>query len=290
MKRNVNLARLGLLIVAIIWGSGFVASALALQMFTTNQILALRFTIAFVISLIIFWKDLKSITKENIKYGLIIGIFLFLAFMFQTLGLEHTTASKNAFLTAINIVIVPFLSYFILKEKIKKQEILGSVIALIGIALISFDGNAIGNLNKGDILTLVCAAFFALQIFYTDHYVKNTKPGIIMIGQMGMAALLSWIYVAISKDFLFDVSMKKLYPVLYLGIVSTMVAYGIQTWSQKMVDSTESAIILSTEAFFGMLASIVLLGEEVSSYLYIAGILIFTGILIVQIKPKSKES
>lgn len=286
MKRNVNLARLGLLVVAIIWGSGFVASALALQKFTTNQILAFRFTIAFVISLIVYWKDLKLITKNNIKSGLIIGVFLFLAFMFQTLGLEHTTASKNAFLTAVNIIVVPFLSYFILKEKIKKQEILGSIIALMGIALISFDGKAIGNLNRGDLLTLVCALFFALQIFYTDHYVKNVNPGIIMIGQMGMAAALSWIYVAISKDFSFDMSISNLTPVLYLGIVSTMVAYGIQTWSQKLVDSTESAIILSTEAFFGMLSSIIILGEVVSKYLYIAGILIFAGILIVQIKPR----
>lgn len=288
MNKNVNIGRLGLILVAIIWGSGFVASALALEKFSTNQILAMRFSIAFLTSVVIYYKDLKYITKENIKEGGIIGIFLFLAFMFQTIGLKYTTASKNAFLTSVNIVIVPFLSFIILRKKIKKQEVIGAIVTLIGIALISFDGEDLGVINKGDLLTLVCAIFFALQIFYTDYYVKNTKPGIIMIGQMGMAAILSWIFVFMSQELDFNMSIQNISPVLYLGFISTMLAYGIQTWSQKQVNSTESAIILSTEAFFGMIASVLILHEAISNNLYIAGILIFIGVLIVQIKPKSK--
>lgn len=279
--------RIGLILVAIIWGSGFAASALALESFNTNQILAMRFTIAFLICLLVYKKDLKLINFDVLKKGIIIGIFLFLAFMFQTIGLKYTTASKNAFLTAVNIVIVPFLSFLILRKKVKKQEFLGALITLFGIALLSFDSSEIGGINKGDVLTLVCAIFFALQIFYTDFHVKNVNPGIIMVGQMGTAAILSWILVIINNEIKMDITFDNIKPILYLGVISTMVAYGIQTWAQKRVSSTEAAVILSTEAFFGMLSSVIILKENLSISLVFAAILIFAGVIIVQYKPKS---
>lgn len=280
--------RIGLILVAIIWGSGFAASALALESFNTNQILAMRFTIAFLISLLVYKKDLKLINFDVLKKGIIIGIFLFLAFMFQTIGLKYTTASKNAFLTAVNIVIVPFLSFLILRKKVKKQEFLGALITLFGIALLSFDSSGIGGINKGDVLTLVCAIFFALQIFYTDFHVKDVNPGIIMVGQMGTAAILSWILVIINNEIKMDITFDNIKPILYLGVISTMVAYGIQTWAQKRVSSTEAAVILSTEAFFGMLASVIILNEKLSIGTIIAAILIFAGVIIVQYKPNDK--
>lgn len=280
--------RIGLLIVAIIWGSGFVASAIALDSFAPTQILALRFTLAFVLSLLIFWKDIKTIEIPEIKKGGAIGLFLFLAFFFQTVGLQYTTASKNAFLTATNIVIVPFLSWLILRKKVSRNSIIGALVTLAGIGFLSGDGFALNSINLGDVLTLVCAVFFALQIFYTDFFVKDIKPGVIMITQMGTAALLSWITVLLTNETSFAINKDSILPILYLGIVSTLVAYGIQTWSQKSVGSSESAVILSTEAFFGMIASVIILNEIITSSMIIGAVLIFAGILIVEIKPKRK--
>lgn len=215
--------RIGLILVAIIWGSGFAASALALESFNTNQILAMRFTIAFLICLLVYKNDLKLISFRVLKKGIIIGIFLFLAFMFQTVGLKHTTASKNAFLTAVNIVIVPFLSFIILGKKVEKQELLGALVTLFGIALLSFDSSGIGGINKGDILTLVCAVFFALQIFYTDFHVKDVNPGIIMIGQMGTAAFLSWILVIINNDIKMGLTIVLIKPKYNIGLILSIV-------------------------------------------------------------------
>ncbi|MBF6626350.1 DMT family transporter [Aerococcaceae bacterium zg-BR9] len=285
MRRN--LGKLALLIVAIIWGSGFAASALALENFSTYQVLALRFSLAFVVCLIVYCKDLKNMRRVDIKKGMIIGVFLFCAFLLQTLGLERTTASKNAFLTAINIIIVPFLSRIILNEKIRTQTLLGTVMAFIGIALLSIDVRHLQNLfnfNLGDVLTLICAIFFALQIFYTDYYVRDVSTSTIMVFQMGVAALLSWITVFSTHQNNIVLTNENIWPIVYLGLVSTMIAYGLQTWAQRYTSSSETAVILSTEAFFGMLASIIILQESVTISMMIGAIFIFVGIICVELR------
>src|SRR5699024_144539 len=287
------MGRLGLLVVAIVWGSGFVASAMALDYFTPYQILSLRFTLAFIGSLVIYGRNLRTVEFKEIKKGIVIGVFLFLAFLFQTVGLQYTTASKNAFLTAVNIVIVPFLSWIILKYKTPKKVYVGALITLVGIGFLSFDGSGLGlnGLNRGDILTLICAVFFALQIFYTDFYVKDTEPGVIMVAQMGMASLLSWITILFNSQTNFNISIESILPILYLGLVSTLVAYGLQTWAQKFVESAQSAVILATEAFFGMAASAIILDEYITKNMLIGALLIFIGIITVEVKPrKTKQS
>lgn len=281
-----NLGRIALIAVAIIWGSGFVASALALDFYSPYQILALRLSIAFVISLAVYYKDLQSAKNHDFMKGSIIGVFLFFAFLFQTIGLQYTTASKNAFFTAINVVIVPFLSWILMRERIDKKSILGALVSLLGVTLLSVDINNLQNLinfNKGDILTIVCAIFFALQIFYTSHFVKETRSSIIMIAQMGTASLLSWIFVLLTRQIDFVLTIQSLLPILYLGLISTMVAYGLQTWAQNYTTSMETAIILSTEALFGMIASAIILGEAITFPMIIGGALLFLGILVVEI-------
>lgn len=278
--------RIGLLIVAIIWGNGFVASALALDYFTVYQILALRFSLAFVTALVIYFRHLKKMTFEDVKRGGIIGAFLFFAFLFQTIGLQYTTASKNAFLTAVNIVIVPFLSWLILRDRVPKNAYIGAAVTLVGIGFLSMDGSVLTGVNKGDLFTLICAIFFGLQIFYTDYYVKDIEPGIIMISQMGMAALLSWITVIFTGQQQITITLEAMMPILYLGLVSTLIAYGIQTWAQKRTSSTQAAVVLSTEAFFGMLSSVIILSERITTSMLIGAVLIFMGVLIVEINPK----
>lgn len=283
--KNIS-GKIGLLVVAMIWGSGFVASSMALNYFTPFQTIALRFTLAFIASIIIFYKDLIGTEISDIRKGSTIGIFLFFAFLFQTVGLQYTTASNNAFLTAVNIVIVPFLSWIILKEKVPTKGLIGAVVTLIGISFLSLDFSNVTTINKGDLFTLICAVFFALQIFYTDYYVRNIKTGVIMSAQMGMASLLSWTAVFFSKQTSMIITIDSIKPILYLGLISTMLAYGIQTWSQRRTTSTETAVILSTEAFFGMIASVIMLDEKITLPMIIGAVLIFMGILIVEVKPR----
>lgn len=281
------MGRLALVFVAIIWGNGFPATALALNYYNPYQILALRFTLAFILLVGVFHQKLREMKLEDVRKGAKIGLFLFTAFYFQTVGLQYTTASKNAFLTAVNIVIVPFLSLIILKERVSKRTFIGAFVTLIGIMFLSFDFSSLDSLlkvNIGDILTLVCAFFFALQIFYTDYFVKEVDVAVIMIAQMGVATLLSWGMVFLTHSTAMTMTKESIIPIIYLGIFSTMVAFGIQTWAQKRTTSSEAALILSTESFFGMIASVFWLGEQLSSSLVLGAILIFAGIIMVETK------
>ncbi len=283
---NKYLGKIGLVIVAVIWGSGFVASALALEDYSPYQILALRFTLAFVVWLIINMRNLKRFSVTTMWRGSLLGVFLFLAFAFQTVGLQYTTPSKNAFLTAVNVVIVPLLGYLIFKKKLQFKNIIGSFVTLIGIALLSLT-SSLGSVNLGDILTLICAVFFALQIFSTDYFVKQEEIWALMLLQMGVAALLSWITLFVTNGNIPTLQLTTMLPILYLGLVSTLLAYFIQTLSQKKTTSSEAAIILSTEAFFGMISSVIILHEQISINMFFGAVLIFIGILIVELEIKS---
>ncbi len=282
---NKHIGKLGLILVAIIWGSGFVASALALESYSAYQILAIRFTIAFLVLLVLNVKRLKELKKKTIQRGSLLGVFLFLAFAFQTVGLQYTTPSKNAFLTAVNVVIVPFLAFLLLKKKVPFKSIVGSFVTLGGIALLSLN-SSIGSFNVGDLLTLICAIFFALQIFVTDLFIEKEETWSLMLLQMGSAALLSWVTLFSTGESVPVIEIKTIMPALYLGLISTLLAYFLQTISQKYTTSSQAAIILSTEAFFGMLSSVIILGEKISVNMLLGAVFIFIGILIVELEFK----
>lgn len=282
-----NISKSALFLVAIIWGTGFVASSIALETLTPNEILVIRFSLAFVVLLLLNLSRLKQMKKVEILKGSLVGFFLYLGFYFQTVGLQYTTPSKNAFLTAVNIVIVPFLALIVLREKLSYKTFAGAGVTLLGIGFISLE-SGFQQMNQGDLLTLVCAFFFALQIFSTDIFAKEIKTWSLMLSQMGTASLLAWVSFLFSKDrfTLFhqaNFTLTTLYPVLYLSLISTLLAYFLQTWAQRKTTSTETAVILSTEAFFGMLASVLLLNEQITVTLLIGALLIFTGILIVEV-------
>lgn len=285
-KRRVG--QLGLIIVAIIWGNGFVASAMALDYFNPFQILAMRFTLAFGVLLLFNVKLLKGLKKATIIKSSFLGIILYLAFLFQTVGLQYTTPSRNAFLTAVNVVIVPFLGLLIFRKKIPVRGLMGALVSFIGIGFISLDKN-LTSLNQGDLLTLVCAVFFALHIFFTDVIVKEEEAWAITLIQMGGASVCSLVMLVFNPGTLPKLTGSALLPVLYLGLISTLLAYFLQTNSQKYTTSSETAVILSTEAFFGMIGSVLLLSEVVTFKMIIGAILIFLGILVVELKPKAQS-
>lgn len=276
------IGEIGLSVVAIIWGSGFVASAVSLEHFTPYQILAIRFLIGIILLILVFFKKLKNIKKSTLIKGSIIGIFLYLAFALQTVGLVYTTPSKNAFLTAVNVVIVPFIAFFIFKRKMDKFELLGAMLAISGVGILSLKLS--GGVNFGDFLTLLCAVAFAFHIFFTAQFVKDEDPILLTLVQMGAATLLGFIVVLFKGEMTFTANVEGVSAVVYLGVFSTTIAFLLQTVAQKYTSETKAAIILSTEAFWGMVFSIIILSEVLTGKMVIGAILILAAIIISETK------
>ena len=270
---------IGLVTVTIIWGGGFVASDIALKTLAPFQIMFLRFLIGAICMGVLAKKELKTITKDEILCGFLLGAALFTGFALQIVGLQYTTASKNAFLTATNVVMVPFIAFILERKKIELKSIAGAILALTGFSI-----------GLGDSLTLGCAIGFAFQIYLTGKYVHRIRPAILNFMQMLSACILSFIGLLLSgKINLEGISSSGWLAMLYLGVVSTTLCYFLQTWAQKHVDETKSAIILSMEAVFGTVFSVILLQEEVTSRMILGSITILLAVLISELSIKKKE-
>ena len=280
MKKTLGV--IGLIIVTIIWGGGFVASDIALNELSPFEIMSYRFLIASILMGIFAWKNLKTISKDEIIYGSILGVALFSGFALQIIGLKYTTPSNNAFLTATNVVMVPFIAYIIGRKKLNKADITGSFTALIGVGVLSLQSNF--SLGTGDILTLFCALGFAFQIYLTGIFGKKIRPSILNFLQMFTAFCLSVIGLLFSGSINLSLSTQGISAIIYLGVVSTAICYFLQTAAQKHVDETKSAIILSMEAVFGTLFSIILLGEKPTLKMVIGGIMILSAVLMSELQ------
>jgi drug/metabolite transporter (DMT)-like permease len=274
---------IGLLLVSLIWGSGFVATQLGLKNgLTPFQLMTGRFFIGALLISVIFFKKVKSINKNDIIAGIMLGAFLFTAFSFQTFGLKYTTSAKSAFLTAANVVMVPFVGCILYRRKVDKVGIISSLIALIGIGVISL--NSSFSISFGDSLTLICAIGFAMHIFFTSEFTKKHDPVILTCVQMVTAFLLSLILQILVGEINTPVNKLTISSVLFLGVFNTTLCFLGQTICQTKVDGTKTAILLSTEAIFGMIFSIIIANEVITLKMIIGSILIFTAIICAETK------
>lgn len=276
-----------LLVTALVWGSGFVVSAIALEQLTPFQVLAGRFLIAAIILSILFNKRFKTFTKNTIWQGVLLGVFLYIGFALQTYGLEHTTPSKNAFLTAINVIIVPLIGYLIYKRKIDRHELLGSILTIIGIGFLSLQDSF--TINIGDFLSILCAFAFAFSIYYTSVFVQKEDAISLTIIQFITTAILSVLGMTVVGEIPTSIDTQSIYAVIYLGIFSTTLAYVFQNIGQKYTTATRAAIILSLEAFFGTILSVLILKEVLTTKMIIGAVLIMVAILIAELKPTLRK-
>lgn len=282
----------GLILVTVIWGGGFVASDMALESMKPFQIMMGRFLLASVLMGVISRGQRKSEEKLKdragaIKVGVLMGVTLFMGFAFQIIGLQYTTPSKNAFLTALNVVIVPFIAFVILKKKIGAKGIVGAVMSVLGVALLSLNGNF--TVSLGDGLTLFCAVGFAFQIFFTSEFVKKYPASVLNTVQMFTAFVLSAISLMIFGENDFHVTTQGWLSVLYLGVVSTTICYLLQTACQKYIDETKAAIILSMESVFGTIFSILILHEVVTVRMVIGCAVILAAVIISNMSETSEK-
>lgn len=272
------LAIAGLIAVTVIWGGGFVASDMALESLRPFQIMTIRFLLASFLMGTASIRKLKGMKSGEIRAGILMGAALFMGFAFQIVGLQYTTPSKNAFLTALNVVMVPFIAFVILKKKVGARSIAGTVMAIVGVGLLSLEKNL--TLGIGDALTLVCAAGFAFQIFFTSEFVKKYRAVALNFVQMLTAVLLSFVSLFLFQETEFHVTAKGWLSVLYLGVISTALCYLLQTASQKYVDETKAAIILSMESVFGTLFSILILHEQVTLRMVCGCVIILAAVIV----------
>ena len=277
-------AKLALLLATLIWGSSFIIMKDALDDITTYYLLAIRFTGAFVLLGIVFWKKWKHINKDVIIAGFIMGTALIAAYAFQTFGLMDTTPGKNAFLTAGYCILVPFLFWGIAGTRPDKFNVIAAVMCIVGIGLVALDDNL--SVGRGDLLTLVCCVFYALHIVVSAKFTRTMDVMLLTIGQFFFAALWSWVLAFLFEPPLIISEMStEIWMVLgYLCVFATAGALGLQTFGLKYTSPSAGALILSLESVFGVIFSILVGAEEVTVRLLIGFAVIFFAIVVSETK------
>ncbi|MBI4481744.1 MAG: DMT family transporter [Acidobacteria bacterium] len=272
-------ADLVLALVAFIWGLSFVVVKLALEEFPPLLFLSLRLTLASAILALYFRRRWRELDGHSLKYGSLIGLFLFLGFALQTLGLKGTTPSKSAFITSFSILLVPLLGWFLFRLLPSVQTALGVSLALVGMFLLTYPTGQ-GSFNRGDVLTLGCAGAFALHILAIGHFTRKASFAHLAVVQIASAAVFSWAVWPFSGGFPAEPTVRGWASLLFAGILATALAFFLQNWAQQFVSATRTGLMLSLEPIFAALVSFAWYGERLPPRGFLGGALIVAGILL----------
>ena len=288
-KENSVLAKFAtplIILATIIWGSSFVVMKNSVDVLPTFWLLAIRFSFAALVLAIVFIKRWKVLDKQYLIGGTVMGFCLFVAYAFQTFGLEETTPGKNAFFTAVYCVIVPFLYWVIARRRPDKFNVLAAFLCIAGIALVSVTGDNATAFNIGDVLTLIGGFFFACHIVAVAKYSEGRDIFILTTLQFASFAVFSWIGVLVTRPPLdvavFDQSMVL--GLAYLVIFSSCGALLFQNIGQKYTAPATAAVLLSLEAPFGVLFSILLADERPTPLMFLGFALIFLAVVCSETK------
>ena len=285
--RKQLLADLSLLAVVLVWGYTFVAIKNALAGITPFNFIAMRFIIAFIILIAVFRKRLSAINKYTILRGGVVGVFLFFAYAFQTVGLKYTSASNAGFITGFSVVLVPVFSAIILKVKPSIESTMGVVCAIAGLFFLSYNEGYV--INKGDILVFFCALAVAFHILSVGYYTKKTDSILLTIVQVGVVTILSVIAALIFEEPVMPRSTVVWQAIIITSIFATVGAYLVQNIMQRFTSSTHTALIFSGEPVFAGIFGYFLLGERLSSWSVLGCALILAGMIISELRISGRD-
>ena len=279
-----KLAKPMLFSAALIWGTSFFIMKNALDSLPVYALLAIRFTAGAVLLSIVCAKKWKNFTVDYLWRGAIVGGFLFTAYTVQTFGLSLTTPSKNAFLTAVYCVLVPFFTWMVVHRRPDRYNIAAAILCVAGVGLVSL--NEALTINIGDLLTLLCAVFYAAHIVAVEKLSPGKDIYLITVFQFVFAAVYSWIFSLTTEVFpaqaLRDPAVFL--PLAYLCVMATTVALLFQNVGQIWSDPASASVILSLESVFGVMFSVVCYGDEVSLKMLCGFAIIFVAVICSETK------
>lgn len=293
-----SLADLGLLLIGILWGLGFIFVKIGLNSgVSPYTMLAIRFLCSFIILYFILRKKVSKFSLEELKITVIIGFFQYIGYLLQTLGTDKTTASNTAIFTALNVIIVPYIFWVLNKQKPDFYSFLSSIICLFGVFVMSFDGEItwsnlmkLANLNRGDRMVIGSAFFFALQIAFTGYYSKKIQPLKLTLSQLFLPGMI-FTFDMINKVGMIEsinqlrtLSTMGILAVVYVTIFSTSIPVLLQSYCQKYTTSTKASILLSTESIFAMFFAYFLINEALTRQVLLGAFFIFLAVIISESK------
>jgi drug/metabolite transporter (DMT)-like permease len=300
MKKYIG--EIALFSITIFWGVTFPIIKLALNDISPMLFIGFRFSLAALLLLPFLWKPLVESSKDLIKAGLFLGLLYFIGFATQTVGLQYTSATKSGFITGTFVIFIPILQLILERRTPGRGNILGIILVLIGLILLSSKGLTVvdilhelgSNFNLGDLLTLICAIFYALYVVYIDIITKKFDYRALIILQVLFTGAAGFMFTFLFdltgvEPIRYDFNKTVILVILYTTIFSSILATIVQTKCQKTVTPTKAGIIFSLEPIFAALFAFLIIQEQISSFGIIGCIFIFTGVLVSELLDINKS-
>ena len=282
-KKKV-LANILLVATTLLWGTSFIITKNLTQEVPIFLYLGVRFSIA-IIGFIPYFIRIKRINKKIVLYGVLTGLMYYVAIVFQTLGIQTTTAGKAAFITGLSTIMVPFITWVGFKKIIKKRVWLAVIISIVGMVFLSLEDES--GIIIGDFLVLVCAVLYAFFIVLNDKFVRIVDVYLYSAVQLIVISVLSFggsFLINESYD-LTNVSLTYWLIFIYMGLAVTTGTFIFQNWSQQHQGPTQTAIIFTLEPVFAVIFASFIIGSEKMTLLgWLGCSLIFSAILITVLK------
>ena len=274
--------------IAFIWGSTFVLVKAALNDASPLVLNSARMVVAALLLAVFYRRKIAVLTKPALTAGVVVGIFLYLGYAFQTTGLKLTTPSKSAFLTGTSSVLVPLALVAIWRVHIHLWRVAGILLALIGLFLMTVPGGEAGladfaKVNLGDLLTIGCAICFTFHVIFVGRASQRFPFEQVAFLQVGTAAVLMTLSTPFVEHPHFRATPTVITAILITGILCTAVAFAVQSWAQQFTPATHTALIFTTEPVFAWLTSFILLHERLGLRAGIGALLILGGVLVSEL-------
>jgi drug/metabolite transporter (DMT)-like permease len=282
--RRAALAELALVGIAAVWGLTFTMVQDAIAILPTLAFLGYRFAAATVIVAPVFHRPLKALSHEGWTAGLTMGGFLTTGYIFQTLGLEHTSPSDAGFVTGLFVVLTPVLGALFLHQRISGPAWAAAAVSGVGLYLLSGVG---GDFTlRGNGLVFLAALSFAAHILATGRAAGRFDVGALLVVQLGVAGVVCLVLALASGELALPHGSKVWSALVVTAAIASALGFFVQTYAQQHAPPARTALILASEPAFAGLFGYLLAGDRLSAVAWLGAGLIMASIVAVELLPR----
>ncbi len=280
-------ADLTLLLVAVIWGSAFVAQRIAGQLGSVYLFNGARYLLAALVVLPLAIRSLRTTASANqieraqYKWMFVAGLVLFAGSALQQVGLLYTTAGNAGFITSLYVVLVPVVLFLLWRERFNWLSIVAVAFAVIGTFLLSTGGKF--DIQKGDVIELIGALFWTLHVIVLGKFASKFEPISFSVGQLTVCGILNLV-IGIFVEPMFSPGLPIFFAIVYTAFFSLGLCYTLQIWAQRHTPPADAALILSLESVFSVISGWLFLDEKLATIQVAGCMLIFAAVLLSQLK------
>jgi drug/metabolite transporter (DMT)-like permease len=277
-------AELALIGIAAVWGLTFTMVQDAVERLPVSAFLAYRFIPAALVVAVIFRADLPRLGRSGWAAGVVMGAFLTAGYLFQTFGLEETSASNAGFITGLFVVLTPLLGALILRQRAGRTAWLAAGASAVGLFLLSGAGDRFS--LGGDGLVLLCALAFSAHILATDRGVAGFPVGGLVAVQLGVCGLACLLMAAAAGDLQAPRGGEVWSALVVTAFVASALGFLVQTYAQRHANPARTALILASEPAFAGLFGYALAGDRLGPVEWTGAAIIVAAIVAVDAVPR----